>query len=59
MPGTKKLIIALYPFWAAGALAYASSGHSQTHDELLYSTHCITCHTTIVHWREKTLAADW
>ena len=27
--------------------------------ELLYSTHCIACHTTQVHWREKRLATDW
>lgn len=31
----------------------ASSG------ELLYSTYCIGCHTTQVHWREKTLVTDW
>ena len=27
--------------------------------ELLYSTHCIACHTTQVHWRQKKLATDW
>lgn len=27
--------------------------------ELLYSTYCIGCHTTQVHWREKRLATDW
>ncbi len=27
--------------------------------ELLYSTHCIACHGTQVHWREKKLVADW
>lgn len=27
--------------------------------ELLYSTHCIACHTTQVHWRDKKLATDW
>ncbi len=27
--------------------------------ELLYSTHCIACHTTQVHWREKKLATNW
>ena len=30
-----------------------------TRGELLYSTHCIACHTTQVHWREKKLANDW
>ncbi len=56
---TKKLVIALYLLWGAGFLAYASPGQSQTHGQELYSTHCITCHTTIIHWREKTLATDW
>jgi mono/diheme cytochrome c family protein len=27
--------------------------------ELLYSTHCIGCHTAQVHWRDKRLATDW
>ena len=27
--------------------------------ELLYSTYCIGCHTTQLHWREKRLATDW
>jgi len=27
--------------------------------ELLYSTHCIGCHTAQVHWRDKKLSTDW
>ncbi len=27
--------------------------------ELLYSTHCVACHDTQVHWREKKLVTDW
>ena len=27
--------------------------------ELLYSTYCIGCHTTQIHWRDKKLATDW
>ena len=27
--------------------------------ELLYSTHCIACHSREVHWRQKKLATDW
>jgi len=26
---------------------------------LLYSTYCIGCHTTQVHWREHRLVKDW
>jgi hypothetical protein len=25
----------------------------------LYSTHCDSCHTTQVHWRDKRIAKDW
>lgn len=27
--------------------------------ELLYSTHCIACHTSQVHWRDQRLATNW
>jgi mono/diheme cytochrome c family protein len=30
-----------------------------TRGELLYSTHCIACHSTQVHWREKKLVTNW
>jgi hypothetical protein len=26
---------------------------------LLYSTHCSTCHSSTIHWREQRLATDW
>jgi mono/diheme cytochrome c family protein len=26
---------------------------------LLYTSHCITCHTTQIHWRLDKLATDW
>jgi hypothetical protein len=27
--------------------------------ELLYSTHCVACHTTEMHWRDKKRVSDW
>lgn len=27
--------------------------------ELLYSNHCIECHTRQMHWRDQRLARDW
>jgi mono/diheme cytochrome c family protein len=27
--------------------------------ELLYRTHCIACHTTQMHWRDRRLATSW
>ena len=41
------------------ALVFAPSVRSESRGELLYSTHCIACHTTQIHWRERKLAVDW
>jgi hypothetical protein len=27
--------------------------------ELLYTTHCVACHSTQMHWRDRKLATDW
>lgn len=27
--------------------------------ELLYTTHCIACHNTKIHWRDNKVAKDW
>ena len=40
-------------------VAQAQSSPANSRGELLYATHCIGCHTTQVHWREKKLATDW
>ena len=49
--------------WAALAccstLASAQAAPSETRGELLYSTHCVTCHTTQIHWRNNRQAFDW
>ena len=37
----------------------ASRAQTQSRGELLYSTHCIACHTAQMHWRDKKLATDW
>jgi cytochrome c553 len=43
----------------AGAHAFAPAAGAQTRGELLYTTHCQTCHTAQMHWRDKKLAKDW
>ena len=39
--------------------ALAQPAAPAAHGELLYSTHCIACHSREVHWRQKKLATDW
>lgn len=41
------------------AAAGAKPVGSPTRGELLYTTNCISCHTTEVHWREGKKATDW
>ncbi len=31
----------------------------QSRGALLYATHCIACHSTQMHWRDKRVATDW
>ncbi len=42
-----------------GAALNSPGAHAQSRGELLYSTHCISCHTTQMHWRDKKQATDW
>jgi mono/diheme cytochrome c family protein len=42
----------------AAALVGAPA-EAQSRGELLYATHCIACHTTQVHWRDRRLATNW
>lgn len=37
----------------------ASPARAESRGELLYSTHCIACHTSQLHWRDNRLATDW
>jgi hypothetical protein len=44
----------------AGALLSVPSWvMAESRGELLYSTHCIACHTTQMHWRDQRLATDF
>ncbi len=40
------------------ALLSAFAAQAQSRGELLYSTHCIGCHTTKMHWRDGRSATD-
>ena len=32
---------------------------AQSRGELLYTTHCVACHSVQMHWRDNKLAVDW
>jgi mono/diheme cytochrome c family protein len=59
MTPTRKLILAACMIAAAPSAAQLQPGAAPSRGELLYATHCIACHTTEVHWRQKRLAVDW
>ena len=53
------LLLVLLLLAAPPTLAQTPATPTPSRGELLYRTHCIACHTTEVHWREKRLATDW
>jgi len=44
---------------AAVAVAQAQGVAVPTRGQLLYSTHCIECHNSQLHWRDRKLATNW
>ena len=44
---------------AAESQAPAVRAPTVTRGQILYDTHCIACHNTQVHWRDKKLVVDW
>ena len=53
----KRLLVAALA--AVSAVAHSQAPPVATRGELLYTTHCIGCHTTQMHWRNDRLAHDW
>lgn len=47
------------------AVAFSGALHAQqpravpSRGELLYANHCVECHSTQMHWRDRRLAQDW
>ena len=52
-------MLVAFAFAAVIPAAWAQGATQVSRGELLYSTHCIACHTQQVHWRERKLATDW
>ena len=44
---------------SASAVSQSQVTPTQTRGGLLYTTHCVACHTTQMHWRNDRLAVDW
>ncbi len=51
-------LLALAVWCAAAGTAAAQDRAPQARGELLYSTFCVACHTTQMHWRDKRIATD-
>lgn len=49
--------------WQSAAMAQTTPTTTdqlpRTRGALLYETHCGTCHSKELHWRDKRLAKDW
>ena len=43
----------------SSALSHSQVPPAQTRGGLLYNTHCVSCHTTQMHWRHNKQAIDW
>lgn len=54
-----KLFVLLCILCFSQPLVYAAEKYSETRGQLLYTTHCIACHTSQIHWREQKLVTDW
>lgn len=58
--GRRRGPVARWGVWFAATMAAAAGpALAQSRGELLYTTHCISCHTTEMHWRDKRAASDW
>ena len=44
---------------AACVAASAQNAPAPSRGQLLYTTHCVACHNSQVHWRDRRLATDW
>lgn len=54
-----RILMTLAALASATAGAAAEAEPAPSRGQLLYSTHCIECHNTQVHWRARRQARDW
>jgi mono/diheme cytochrome c family protein len=54
-----RFLLALSIAMAPPLSAQSPAPPAPSRGALLYETHCVACHTTQVHWRDRKLATDW
>lgn len=57
--GAAYWTLVMAALWLPAGVLAQSPAAAQSRGELLYTTHCIACHTTEIHWRDKSLVTDW
>jgi hypothetical protein len=55
----KFILALLLTIGGSGHGVWAQTLRAPSPGEVLYSTHCISCHGREMHWRDKKLATDW
>jgi mono/diheme cytochrome c family protein len=53
------LLLTLSLAIAPPSLAQSPAQPAESRGTLLYQTHCIACHDTQIHWRDRRLVTDW
>lgn len=59
LPRLPRLLLPLLPLLLCCAAQAQPSSGPVSRGALLYETHCITCHTEQMHWRDQRRARDW
>jgi mono/diheme cytochrome c family protein len=54
-----KTCIVSWPAALCLVVGFAAQAQAPSRGELLYTTHCVACHSTQMHWRQKKLATTW
>jgi mono/diheme cytochrome c family protein len=55
----KRLVVLAIFFLGLAGPVFAQTRAAVPRGELLYSTHCIGCHNTQLHWRNGKAARNW
>ncbi len=55
----RAALVAAAVLGGASTMAQVQPQPLPSRGKLLYTTHCITCHTTQMHWRNDKRATDW